>query len=194
MAETEVEIPHPYWSETLKGRPFDLQRPQPDMFDIEEIATALSHTCRFAGQIPVFYSVAQHSVHVMQLVRPPLRRRALLHDAREAFVGDMVGPFLRLIGSHTRIVDFYLQQIDEECGRAFGVNLLPIHPEVHRADMQMLIAERRDLKPNLPLANGGWGSHLPSFEDVAHIARVTPWTPEYARTVFLEAFHETAQP
>lgn len=74
---------------TVSGHRFDLSRPDPSDFTIPDIATGLSNICRFNGQVREFYSVAQHSMLVSQLVPSYLRRRALLHDASEAYLGDL---------------------------------------------------------------------------------------------------------
>lgn len=57
--------------------------------DIRDIAHALACVNRFNGHARAPISVAQHSVHVCQLVERPHRRQALLHDAAEAYLGDV---------------------------------------------------------------------------------------------------------
>lgn len=74
---------------TASGVKIDLENPQPQDIDICDIARGLSHCCRFAGQLPRFYSVAQHSTLVASLVDRPLRLAALLHDGSEAYMGDL---------------------------------------------------------------------------------------------------------
>lgn len=83
-----------YWIQTYLGKKFDLLDPQPDMVDILDIAHALSRVCRFTGHVPAHYSVAQHSVLAARLVKDPQKwaMHALLHDAQEAYVGDMSRP------------------------------------------------------------------------------------------------------
>lgn len=93
----------------------DLERPTPTDFQISDIATGLSNTCRFAGQIQPFYSVAQHCVLVSQLVPKAITARGLMHDASEAYLGDMSrhlkhSDYLsgyRAVEAHvTRFIDF----------------------------------------------------------------------------------------
>ena len=66
--------------QTLSGKKFNYLTATVDDIDIEDIATALSHICRFAGHLPEFYSVAQHSVLVSQLVPPEFAFEALMPD------------------------------------------------------------------------------------------------------------------
>lgn len=188
----ELPIPHPYWIETLHGQAFDLQRPDPKSFNIVEIAHALSMKCRFGGHIPTHYSVAQHCVHVAELVPITYTRAALLHDVEEAYGPDFLSPYKRLIKQSTEILSFYARLVREAAGVAFDVSLVPTHECVVRADLQMLVAERRDLKPGVPLPQP-WGPHLPTLAEVGHIRRVEPWTAEVARARFLDIFDMTGQ-
>jgi hypothetical protein len=77
-----------------------LHHPTLDMIHIEDIATTLSKICRFGGKIPgdAFYSVAQHCCLVKYLAPPELARAALLHDATEAYLGDVVKPLKVILG------------------------------------------------------------------------------------------------
>lgn len=74
---------------TVSGRAVDLERPTPDDILIGDIACGLSRICRYYGQLRQFYSVAQHSLIVASLVEPQYRLAALLHDASEAYLGDI---------------------------------------------------------------------------------------------------------
>jgi len=85
---------------TSTGKDFDPFNPKPEDIDIEDIARGLSRTCRFAGQLQAdreYYSVAQHSVIMtkwaqIDLEGPETCKQLLLHDASEAYLGDIVSP------------------------------------------------------------------------------------------------------
>lgn len=92
----------PYWIQTYTGRAFDLNDPQPQQVSIEDIAHALSLICRFTGHCGKFYSVAEHSVLVSRYCQWPTE--GLMHDAAEAYVGDVSNPLKRLlshVATHT---------------------------------------------------------------------------------------------
>ena len=88
-----------FWCQTFTGKKVDILCPTPEMVDIEDIAHALSMTCRFGGHCREFYSVAEHSVLVEQMGRyslhcsdPRIIMLLLLHDAAEAYIGDIITP------------------------------------------------------------------------------------------------------
>lgn len=81
------------WIMTASGRAFDLVEPTAAMVHWPDVAEQLAKAPRFAGATAgVFYSVAQHSVHVARLVAPEWAPWALLHDAHEAYLGDDATP------------------------------------------------------------------------------------------------------
>ena len=85
------------WVQTFSGKsfyPFDCKL---DQIDIVDIAHSLSMQCRFNGHCLYFYSIAEHSVRVARLVKLMGFSNkgclaALLHDAAEAYMGDLVHP------------------------------------------------------------------------------------------------------
>ena len=163
------------WIQTYTGRKFDLLDPQPDMIALEDIAHHLSMQCRFNGACREFYSVAQHSVHVAELLPPELQAHGLLHDAAEAYIGDMVRPLKRLLPTFADVERNILAAI----GRRFEIGLLSVAKlaAVKAADNTMLATEARDLMADSP---DDWGLTAEPRESV-----VIPWTSNGASLIFL---------
>lgn len=120
----------------LSGWPIDLLNPHPDSIRIEDIAAGLSKICRFSGQIEHFYSVAQHSVLVASLLPAHLKLQGLLHDATEAYLGDVTSPLKKLLKDYKPIENNFHKVI---AGK-FGLPIELDH-EVHAADMMALAIE-----------------------------------------------------
>jgi len=98
----------------LSGRRLDLLDPSPLDIEISDIAHGLARVARWNGQTygPHIFSVAQHSVlveHLTGAIDPgiPARWRlmALLHDAPEYVIGDMISPFKAIIGESYKVVE-----------------------------------------------------------------------------------------
>ena len=136
--------PGPYL-QTVSGRwvnPFD---PDPDQLDAGDIARALANQCRFGGHSRVFYSVAQHSVIVSELVEQgggdvEDAFAALMHDATEAYLGDMPHPLKHRspLGAAFKQAEDRLEQVIRD---RFAIR--PDVPEIKRVDRALLGAERR---------------------------------------------------
>src|SRR5689334_10911717 len=77
---------------TFSGEPFWPLDPQPEDIRIVDIAHALSLQCRFNGHTKFHYSVAQHSLIMSFNVPLQFALEALLHDAAEAYIGDLIRP------------------------------------------------------------------------------------------------------
>lgn len=88
----------------------NLTNPLPSQITVEELANNLSKICRFGGCIKPFYSVAQHSILVAYLAPPKLFKAALLHDAAEAYLGDVVKPLKELIGAQYKVLEMQFEQ------------------------------------------------------------------------------------
>jgi 5'-deoxynucleotidase YfbR-like HD superfamily hydrolase len=128
------------------GRYFDFIDPQPDQFTLGDIAGALSKICRFGGQVESFYSVAEHCVHCAEQARDdglPLDTQVacLLHDAAEAFTGDIVKPLKIMLGEFKEIES----RVESVIWEKFCIDFEREEISVRKIDHEMLIAERRQL-------------------------------------------------
>lgn len=105
------------WQRMLSGRRLDLIDPAPVDIEIEDIAHGLARVARWNGQTSGknAYSVAQHSLLVLAVLRdlhgaisPDQELMALLHDAPEYVIGDMISPFKSVIGDRYKDVEMRL--------------------------------------------------------------------------------------
>ena len=84
------------------GAEFDLLDPWNSEFTLEDVANALGKICRYSGQCSGFYSVAEHSLLVSQEA-VGFELEALMHDAAEAFLGDVTRPLKQLLPQYKEI-------------------------------------------------------------------------------------------
>lgn len=162
----------------LSGEMYNYQDPHSNVFDIEDVATGLSKICRFAGHLPVFYSVAQHSYYVSYCVDERYALDGLLHDATEAFLVDVPTPLKAQLPDYQRLERLHEAYVLSR----FGVDY-PLHKEVHRADKAVFAAEVRDLRPDDWEAYGLDG--VIPFEWY-----IDPWPPNTAKQMFLQRYKE----
>lgn len=148
-------------------------------FNIEDIAHSLSNLCRFNGHTSTFYSVAQHSVLVSCIVPPEHALAALLHDAAEAYCGDVVSPLKALLPVYQAIHNDIERTIFMQLGLEY-----PAPACVRDADIVALATEVRDLMPNNPAL---W-HNIVDIEP--HHEIIKPWTPESAKQVFLQRYFD----
>lgn len=173
------------WFCSSSGRRLFVSNPDPDAICIEDIAHALSHTCRFGGHVHTFYSVAQHSVLVSQNVSPDaIAREALLHDAAEAYIGDVIHPLKQCLPDYKRIERLWELAVVERFGL---LDSAAIATRIKLADLEALVTERRDV------CSPAWSTH-PWVADEAGIkpwtARIDPLGPEAARALFMRRWEE----
>lgn len=150
--------------------PFDLK---PKDIDPLDIAAALSNICRYNGHVSGFISVAQHSCLVHDYAPKELKKQALLHDATEAYCGDMVAPLKHLdsLAEYREIEDNIWVVVAERFN-------LPqqLDEQVKELDVAIRSAEIRDLK------NGIGSLNTSANEKIAdRFAMVDPWSPKKAK-------------
>ncbi len=164
---------------TYSGNRFYPLGPRIDRVTIEDIVHGLAYQCRFNGQTREFYSVAQHSLIVASLVAPHLRLAALLHDAAEAYLGDMVKPLKVLMPEFADLED----RVSALIASAFGVDFSDYAP-IKRADLIALATEKRDLMPH---SAERW-AYLDGIDALPDpIVTMSPWQ---AKQAFLARFAE----
>lgn len=185
------------WFVTFGGRRFYPFDPRVEDIHIEDIAHALSLQTRWMGQCKRFYSIADHSLMCMHAVimlysgKVDFLKWALLHDAVEAYTGDIIRPIKRSL-----VVDLGLNAIDFKefenrllklVAERFGL-CWPIPEEIHIIDNRMLVTEALELT---------------SFRENLHWAKTKPWAdiqpldvdlphrdPRMTELAFMQAFNE----
>lgn len=166
------------WMQTYTGCRFFPFDPKPEDIDIRDIAHALAMTCRYGGHSKVFYSVAQHSVLVAGKATPKDALRALMHDAPEAYCGDLVRP----IKKHPEMAVF--EWVEETIERAicakFDLPFPLMTAEIKRLDNRILLDEREAV---MTATDHDWAV---TGEPLG--VTIEPWGPELAREKFLNAF------
>lgn len=176
------------WLQTYSGRVYDYERPDVRAIDLVDIAHALSQQCRFAGHCKRFYSVAEHSVHVLNRVREldgkgptatngpkglDLLRFAIMHDAHEAYVCDLPAP-LKWVGvpGYDRLEHIAKGAVAERFG------LFREKPDhVAQADLELLATEARQIMAEPPR---DWNLPYPPLE-----VDLPCWRPLQAFRAFL---------
>ena len=166
------------WIQTYTGKAFYPLREEPGIIDIRDIAHALSLQCRFNGHCSDFYSVAQHSVHVSEVVPDAFALWGLLHDAAEAYLTYLPRP-----------VKSHMPQFRDLEDRLLGLIMaqhqlsMPMPDEVRLADEQMLMTEARDLMEVPPM---DWKIPVMPFDDM----KIKPLSPKKAEQLFLQRYAE----
>lgn len=168
-----VYIELPPSVDTVSRRRIYLDANSSNDYCIEDIATGLSNICRFAGQIPVHYSVAQHCVYAAWQLRhhgPAGALGALLHDATEAYLGDVPRPVKSLCPEYKAIEKWMLPEIMQQHGALYD------DAAVHEIDNRLLVTEARSF------GLGEWTFAEP------YPAILMPWPQVRAKEEFLKLY------
>ena len=167
---------------TVSGKKVDLLHPSEEMIDIRDIAASLSKICRFGGHSKHFYSVAQHCVLVAAMAPEKIKREALMHDASEAYLGDVIKPLKVILGASYRNLETVFEGI---ISQKYGLYTDEwTHTEVKRLDMEALELEHAAFQrgDDLPL--------VVKLNDLGFFALGTNWTSHVSEVMFLASFAE----
>ena len=166
------------WYQTYTGLRFYPKFPTCGIFRIEDIAKSLSQVCRFGGHIRTHYSVAQHSLHVASMLPDRLKFQGLMHDATEAYLGDVVKPLKELLPDYRSLERVVWRMIAKRYGMPETLDRA-----VKEADLTALATERRDLY----LHPYRWQWRISEDTQPAK-ERLQPMTAEAAERTFLQEF------
>ncbi|NNU79267.1 HD family hydrolase [Halovulum dunhuangense] len=185
------------WQRMLSGRRLDLLNPAPLDIEIEDIAHGLSFVARWNGQTrgEFPYSVAEHSLLVeelMELVAPKLSLRwrlaALLHDAPEYVIGDMISPVKAAVGPDYKAMD---ARLAAAVHLRFGLPAevpASIKARIKRADRVSAWLEATQIAGFSEAEANRFFSRLPpGFDPTTY--RLNPRPPMEVKRDFLARFH-----
>lgn len=159
---------------TYTGIWFTPLNPKERDVKIIDIAHALSMVCRFGGHAKKFYSVAEHCVKCAEISDESNKLNCLLHDASEAYIGDMCAP-IKEQSDFGALYKGYEKKLQNCINNKFGCNK---NKQVQIYDRMMLAKEGPELIPNY------------DWEDMGPIAQteIECWSPNYAYDNFINAF------
>jgi hypothetical protein len=169
-----------YSISTFGGDFFDFEHPEDYSYEITEIAHALSNICRYGGHSNKFYSVAEHSVLVSRVVPSSLALCGLLHDASEAFVGDMPTPLKALCPEYRLIED----RVQECIALSYDLPY-PFPPAIKFADKSVYQAERLQITS---VKDEMWYTDIPPAD-----VMVTGMQPKDAAAFFMARYNQLTQ-
>lgn len=192
MSMSATEPPRA-WQRMLSGRRLNLLDPSPFDVEIDDIAHGLSRVARWNGQTSGdwAYSVAEHSVlveRILELRKPDIpqkwRLAALLHDAPEYVIGDMITPFKAMIGPNYKSIE---KRLMGAVHLRFGLPAeLPISVEkdIKRADQAAAYLEATQLA-GFSVDEARKLFKLPRLK--THI-EIKPLRPDEAKDIYLQRF------
>ncbi|MEY4416901.1 MAG: hypothetical protein RIQ53_4194 [Pseudomonadota bacterium] len=155
-----VELhPSARWITTASGASVLLDRPDPASLQLSDMAHALGQIPRYCGHARRPYSVAEHSILVAQIIEaaypdargnPHAGLAALMHDAHEAYIGDLSTPAKGILGEPWAL---YEERMQRAVRTRYGLHQAAVHwaPILQAADRIALATERAQLLPDGPL-------------------------------------------
>jgi len=194
---TATNPPHRVWQRMLSGRRLDLLDPSPLDIEIADIAHGLARVARWNGQTSGahIFSVAQHTLLVEAVMREQtprmdhrVRLAALLHDAPEYVIGDMISPFKAVLGGDYKAVE---KRLLSAIHIRFGLPPM-LGPEIERkikdADKGAAYLEATELAGFAPAEAKRLFGRDPGLPPATRRDYLTPWTAAKAEKRFLARF------
>ena len=192
------------WQRMLSGRRLDILDPSPIDVELSDIAHGLARVARWNGQTSGDYafSVAQHSVVVMAIfcaLNPNAPNasilQALLHDAPEYVMGDIISPFKAAMGGNYREVE---QRLLGAIHLRFGLSANPpatLTKRIKNADREAAYLEAVTLAGFGEAEARRWFGkpRLASFDRDAIVQLLRPWPAPEANARFIAEFEKLAQ-
>ena len=178
------------WMATYSGGKFYPLDPRADEVLIREVVHALGQLCRYTGHTWRFYSVAEHSWHMSYAVPPEFALEALLHDAHEAYIGDVGRPqsaTMRRISIGGSDFDHMARRVEGVVRQAFGLKPT-MSPEVKAVDNRIVWDERTALFPYH--TDSGWSS---TGGEPLGIAQYIGFAGLSGYQLFLDRYNELTQ-
>ncbi len=187
------------WQRMLSGRQLDLFDPAPTDIEIDDIARGLAFVARWNGQTSGNhpYSVAEHSLLVERIFRakhpgsdPRWKLAALLHDAAEYVIGDIISPVKHTLGGEYEILE---ARLADAIHLRFGLPAeLParIQRGIKSADHASAWLEATQLA-GFDVKEANRLFRRPKDQSIAAI-RIQPLAAEEAREAFVERFQSLA--
>jgi 5'-nucleotidase len=185
------------WQRMLSGRRLDLLDPSPLDIEIEDVAHGLARVARWNGQThgAHIFSVAQHTLLVEAVLRAQnpridhrIRLAAMLHDAPEYVIGDMISPFKAVIGGSYKIVE---KRLLSAIHLRFGlpaVLSVEIEQQIKAADMGAAYLEATHLAGFSEAEAKRLFGRDPKLPAASERDYVTPWSAGRAEKQFLARF------
>ncbi len=198
---TRSPAPPRAWQRMLSGRRLDLLDPSPLDVEIEDIAHGLARVARWNGQTrgAHSFSVAQHSLLVEAIaghLNPDWPRdwrlMALLHDAPEYVIGDMISPFKAVMGDAYKGVELRLLGAIHLRFSLPAATPATVKRKTKEADKVAAFLEATELAGfERGEALRFFGRPQPLPREV--LAQLTPEPTELAQAAFLKRFNELAR-
>lgn len=178
MSKADMNYNTHTWMQTHSNGELDFSADEWIVLPIEDIATSLANTCRYTGHCKKYYSVAEHSVLISRMVPQELAYAALMHDASEAYVGDISRP-LKTMFPHFKEIE---KKAISAVSKGYGIPVEELNsPLIKAYDRRILADESAALMPKHPF----WEQFTEPTGAV-----IEGWVPAEAKEKFLARFYE----